>query len=148
MAMYLVKEVTCVYKKTEHKIPFGKIRRSSDAADYFRKIIGDQIDVREHCYAIFLSRNASVLGYYTICIGGSSRAIVDVKLLFSSALTCGADSIILGHNHPSGELIASRADKEITKDIDKIGELMDIKLRDHVIVTQDSHYSFADDGLL
>ena len=80
--------------------------------------------------------------------GGMACTIIDAKVLFSTALQCGASSIIISHNHPSGEIVPSEQDKILTKDLVQIGKLLDLKLLDHLIVTEHKHFSFADGGML
>jgi DNA repair protein RadC len=81
-------------------------------------------------------------------MGGITATVMDKRLLLAAALKLGATSIILCHNHPSGNLTPSGADKEITKDIIKIADLHLIKVLDHIILTKDAYYSFAEQGLI
>jgi len=80
--------------------------------------------------------------------GGLTATIVDVRLLFKSALELAAIGVIVCHNHPSGKLQPSNADKQITQKIKNAGETLDIKLLDHLIVTEKDYFSFADESLL
>ena len=80
--------------------------------------------------------------------GGISGTVVDNRLIFRQALQHYASSIILAHNHPSGNLKPSQADIRITKKIKQAGEFMDIKLLDHLIITSSSYYSFGDEGMI
>jgi DNA repair protein RadC len=73
--------------------------------------------------------------------------VVDVRMLYTLALNCCATSIIVAHNHPSGKLQASDADKAITKKLKQAGEILDIKLLDHLILTDEGHLSFQDEGI-
>ena len=80
--------------------------------------------------------------------GGITGTLVDVRLALKKALELGATSIILCHNHPSGNLNPSSADKQLTQKLKAAGESLDIKILDHLIVTERSYFSFADEGLL
>ena len=80
--------------------------------------------------------------------GGISETIVDIRLLLKSALQCGATAIIVAHNHPSGVLKPSTSDIKLTQKIKKAGENMDIKLLDHLIISEKGYFSFADEKLL
>jgi DNA repair protein RadC len=85
---------------------------------------------------------------YNVSSGGVTGAVADPKLIFTAALRVNAVSIILSHNHPSGSLKPSRADEELTQKIKGAGNFLDIKVLDHVILTSESYFSFADEGLL
>jgi DNA repair protein RadC len=102
------------------------------------------IELQEEFKVLLLNRRNAVLGIYSLSKGGVSGTIVDVKLVFSVALKCNASHIIIAHNHPSGNLKASAADKSLTNKIKTGAELLDIKLLDHIIITKDDYYSFAD----
>ncbi len=80
--------------------------------------------------------------------GGITGTIVDLRMIFSAALKANATNIMIAHNHPSGNTKPSQADKHMTAKIRQAGELLDIKLLDHLIITSESYYSFADDGVL
>lgn len=88
------------------------------------------------------------LGIYEISSGGISATVVDVRLIFSAALKANATSLMMIHNHPSGNLTASEAYKQITRKVKDAGRLLDIKLLDSLIITTESYYSFADEGAL
>jgi DNA repair protein RadC len=102
------------------------------------------IELQEEFKVLLLNRRNAVLGIYSLSKGGVSGTIVDVKLVFSVALKCNASHIIIAHNHPSNNLKASAADKSLTNKIKTGAELLDIKLLDHIIITKDDYYSFAD----
>lgn len=106
------------------------------------------IELQEEFHILFLSRANKVKGVYKLSKGGVTGTVVDNKLVFGVALKTGATSLILAHNHPSGNLKPSLADIDITKKIKKAGELLEIKLLDHLIITMEGYYSFADEGNL
>ncbi|MCL4162450.1 UNVERIFIED_CONTAM: hypothetical protein GTU68_054060 [Idotea baltica] len=106
------------------------------------------IELQEEAKVLLLNRNNQVLGIYPLSKGGVSGTVVDAKLVFGVALKCNASSIILAHNHPSGNLQPSKADKAITKKLVEASKFLDIKLLDHLIITKDGYYSFADELLM
>jgi DNA repair protein RadC len=106
------------------------------------------IELQEEFKVLLLNRANQILGVYSMSKGGVSGTIVDAKLVFSVALKCNASNIIIVHNHPSGNLNPSEADKELTQKLKKAGQYLDIRLLDHLIITKDNFYSFADNGLL
>ncbi len=106
------------------------------------------IELQEEFKVLLLNRNNQVIGIYPLSRGGVAGTIVDPKLVFSVALKCNASNIIIAHNHPSGNLTPSEADKRITKKLKKAGEYLDITVLDHIIMTKEDFYSFSDNGLL
>lgn len=103
---------------------------------------------KESFYAILLNRANRVIGYSKISEGGVAGTIADPKIIFSIALNCGASAIIVSHNHPSGNLTPSKADKDLTAKLKSAGEFLDIPVLDHLIVSCNSYYSFADEGMM
>jgi len=97
---------------------------------------------------LLLSRVNRVLGNCFISSGGISGTVVDAKVVFATALKANASSMIVAHNHPSGNLIPSEQDRRLTKRLTEIGRALDLPLLDHVIVTNEGYYSFADEGVL
>ncbi|KAA2222797.1 RadC family protein [Chryseobacterium sediminis] len=102
----------------------------------------------EEFWAIFLNNNNKVIHVSKLTQGGISQSIVDVRTLYKGALDHFSTGIIIAHNHPSGSLKPSREDIHITKKIKEAGDTLSIQLLDHIIVTQDSYFSFSDEGLL
>lgn len=123
-----------------------KITSSKDAFDIMQPIIGDL--QHEEFWVVFLNNSNKVLAKEQISKGGLTATIVDVRLLFKKALELGAVGIIVCHNHPSEKLIPSNADKQITRKIKEAGITLDIKLLDHLIITEKAYFSFADEGIL
>jgi DNA repair protein RadC len=97
---------------------------------------------------LMLNRQNQVLGWYQISKGGMTGAVIDVRVVYQVALKACATSIIMAHNHPSGNLDTSDADRRITNQIKQAGIIMDIPLRDHLILTTDGYFSTADEGLI
>lgn len=108
---------------------------------------GDIYDV-EKFYVVFLNQRNQVIHSMLLSMGGMVGTVVDIRKIFREALICKATSIILSHNHPSGQLTPSQADITITQKIKKAGDIMEIKVLDHIIIAGDSFYSFADNCCL
>jgi len=100
-------------------------------------------------FKILLVNNAKrVLGIFEVSAGGTDFVPVDQKLIFTAALKANATGIVLAHNHPSGTLKPSTADTAMTERLVKAGELLGIRILDHLIVTSEGYYSFTDEGLI
>ena len=122
------------------------IRSSQDAYNFLKlPFIGLG---HEEVHLCLLNRANIPIHYMQLFKGGIHESSVDPKLVFHHALTHKASSIILAHNHPSGNLIPSDADKKITFNLAQIGRIMDITLQDHIIVTDNGYFSFLDSGIL
>ena len=126
-----------------------KINKSEDAyLSLLNSWNKDLIELQEE-FKILLVNNANeVLGIQNLSKGSTNGVTVDVKLLFAVALKACATGIIIAHNHPSGSLKPSESDRNLTKKIKESGKLLDIKLLDHLIVTKDSYFSLADNGMI
>ncbi|OAQ41941.1 DNA repair protein [Pedobacter psychrophilus] len=107
-----------------------------------------KIDLFEQFKILLLTKSNRVIGLFEASSGGVSGCLVDPKIIFATAVKACASSIILAHNHPSGNLKPSQADISITKKLKEGGKLLDIEILDHLIVTSEGYYSFADDGML
>ena len=126
-----------------------KVITSSDAAYAFREMWSQTLEYKESFYALYLNRNNKVLGIHKISEGGLSGTIVDIRCIYQVGLKVNACSVIVAHNHPSGNLIPSDADKTITQKIKEAGKFLDIPLLDHLImVPNEGFMSFADEGYL
>lgn len=123
-----------------------KITCSKDGFNIMQTIIGDL--EHEEFWVLFLNNSNKVLAKNQISKGGLTATIVDVRLLFKQALELTAVAIIVCHNHPSGKLQPSNADKQLTQKIKLAGATLDIKLLDHLIITEKDYFSFADEGIL
>ena len=106
------------------------------------------LQMQEEVKILLLNRSNKVLGIYSLAKGGITSCVVDVRIILSVALKTLATGIILVHNHPSGNLKPSQDDVNITKKLKESCKLLDITLLDHLIVTKDDFYSFADEGLI
>nr|WP_294897187.1 JAB domain-containing protein [uncultured Pedobacter sp.] len=108
----------------------------------------DTIELYEQFKVLLLNRANRVIGLFEVSSGGVSGTVADPKLIFGTALKACASAIILAHNHPSGALRPSQADISLTKKIKEGGKLLDIEVLDHLIITTEGFYSFADEGML
>ena len=142
-----LREVQAVYK-THHTIENVKISCSMDVNDFMRKIYPVDINIREAMMVLYLNNSNRTVGYAVASIGGITGTLVDVRLILRDALLTQSTSIILVHNHPSGSLKPSQSDIVLTEKINKATKVMDIKLLDHLILTDCGFFSFADEGKL
>ncbi|MDR1876570.1 MAG: DNA repair protein RadC [Flavobacteriaceae bacterium] len=133
-------------KSLQEALKKEKITSSKDIFNILQPIIGDS--TIEEFWVIFLSRAHKVLSKEKISQGGITGTVVDPRLIFKHALELNAVSLIISHNHPSGNVQPSNSDIQITREIKEAGKLLNINLVDHLIVTQTSYYSFADEGVL
>lgn len=108
----------------------------------------ETLQMQEEVKILLLNRNNKVLGIYSLAKGGLTSCVVDVRIILSIALKTLATGIILVHNHPSGNLKPSQADLDITKKLKQSCDLLDITFLDHLIITKDNYFSFADEGIL
>lgn len=133
-------------RQLETALEKPKINSSKAVFNVMQPIIGDL--PHEEFWVLFLNNSNKVLAKSQISKGGLTATIVDVRLLFKRALELASVGIIVCHNHPSGKLQPSNADKQITQKIKNAGVTLDIKLLDHLIVTEKDYFSFADEGAL
>jgi DNA repair protein RadC len=123
-----------------------QIKCSKDVADIFQPLLGDL--PYEEFWVLFLNRSNKVINRMKLSQGGVSGTVTDVRLIMKKAVEYLASGIIVCHNHPSGNLNPSESDTNITRKIKDSGNIMDIQLLDHLIITDKDYYSFADNGSL
>jgi DNA repair protein RadC len=123
-----------------------QIKSSKDVADIFQPLLADLL--HEEFWILFLNRSNRVINRMRISQGGISGTVTDVRMVMKNAIECLASGIVVCHNHPSGNLNPSESDTKITRKIKEAGDLMDIQLLDHLIISEKDYYSFADNGLL
>ncbi|RYE02144.1 MAG: DNA repair protein [Sphingobacteriales bacterium] len=144
-----VAEVELVYKSHVKASERPQITTSSDAFNVLHLLWEDgKMDLVEQFKVLFLNRANKVLCIFNVSSGGITGTVADPRLIFTAALKVHAVGLILAHNHPSGNLQPSRADEELTRKIKGAGEFLDIKVLDHLILSSEGYYSFADEGLL
>jgi DNA repair protein RadC len=105
----------------------------------------DEFEIRESFYALYFNTKLDVVAYRKIADGGLDAVMVDMRLIMSSALLCNATRIAVAHNHPSGTMTPSSADRALTNKIIEAGKVLDIQLLDHLVLTSNSYYSFRDE---
>lgn len=133
-------------RKETETVKKVKVVTSRDAYDAMK---GKMIDLpHEEFWLVILNRANSIVRKELISRGGVAGTVVDTKIIFKLAVEHYASSIIICHNHPSGNLKPSEADLKITKNIKDAGKIMEIPLVDHLIITDNGYYSFADEGII
>ena len=130
---------------SEEEVDLKKITSSKSVFDIMQPIIGELI--HEEFWVLYLNNSNKVIYKSQLSKGGITGTVVDSRLVFKTALEQNAISVILCHNHPSGLLQASEADKQITKKIKDAGKTLDVNVLDHLIITNSGYLSFADDGI-
>ena len=123
-----------------------KVSSSKEIAVYLRSILKDNSN--EVFAVLFLNQANKIKSFKIMSKGGITGTVADPRVILKQALDEGATSLVLSHNHPSGNLNPSRADQELTQKIKIAASYFDIKILDHIIVSDEGHYSFADEGLL
>lgn len=149
----LVKAITIIAalelgkrRQIETKVELKKITSSRMVFEIMQPIIGEL--PHEEFWIIYLNNSNKVLKKIRLSKGGITGTLVDIRLVLKTAIEVSAVAIILAHNHPSGTLKASAADKAITKKLSLGAENLDIKVLDHLIITEKEYFSFADENLL
>ncbi len=126
-----------------------KINSSKDSSRLLRTTWNTEtIEYYEELKVIYLDTSNQVLGILPMSKGGLNATIADVRMIYQGALKANAQGIIVSHNHPSGRLEPSETDKQLTKKLKAAGDLLDIKLLDHIIITKESYMSFLDNNLM
>lgn len=132
-------------RRVEETVELKKISSSKAVFDIMQPLIGEL--PHEEFWVLFLNNSNKVIHKSQLSKGGMTGTIVDIRMIFKIAFEQNATSIILTHNHPSGKLEASNADKEITQKLKLAGEQLEIKVLDHVIITEKGYLSFQDEGI-
>jgi DNA repair protein RadC len=144
-----VAEVELIYKSKVKASERPKVNDSKDCYNLFRQLwVDGKLNLVEQFKMLFLNRANRVVGFLEVSSGGITGTVADPRIILVGALKVLACSIVLAHNHPSGNLSPSRADEELTKKIKHACNYHDIKLLDHIIISDESYFSFADEGLL
>ncbi len=133
-------------RKSAGIIETAKIRSSNDVYTIFHPLLADL--THEEFWLLYLNRSNKILSRHKLSQGGISGTVTDVRLLIKKALELLASSVIICHNHPSGNLDPSEADTRITQKIKEAAGYFDISLLDHLIITDNGYYSYADNGML
>lgn len=123
-----------------------QIRESKDIYKVLQPYLSDL--QTEEFWAVFLNQNNRIVGKARLSAGGINQSVVDVRILFKTALEHLSTAIAIAHNHPSGNLKPSQEDLRITKQIADAGKILNIQLLDHLIISQNAYFSFADENIL
>jgi DNA repair protein RadC len=142
--MKCIREVRVNYRGP--KLDPRAVHASGDAVDFIRKILPD--NSREHFIALFLDGAHQIISYAVTFTGTANSCPVHPREVYQRAILVGATALLVSHNHPSGTREPSEEDLRVTKSLKSAGELLGIKLLDHIIVASNSHYSFCEMGSL
>ncbi|MEI6949845.1 JAB domain-containing protein [Paraflavisolibacter sp. H34] len=146
---FQVAEVELVYRSKVKASDRPQIITSYDAYQIFlQNWDPGKIELLEQFRVLYLNRASRVLGLFHASSGGITGTVADPRLILATALRLNAVSLLLSHNHPSGALQPSQADRELTTKIRAAGMTLDIRVLDHLIISCDGYFSFADEGLL
>jgi DNA repair protein RadC len=132
-------------RRAEDAVELKKVTSSKIIFEIMQPIIGEL--PHEEFWIIYLNNSNKVISKSQLSKGGITGTLVDVRIVFKTALEMGATGLILCHNHPSGTLIPSDADKQITRKLKLAGDSLEIKVLDHLIVTEKNYFSFVDEGI-
>ena len=139
-----ISEFSLKYTKTD--IQKTKVTTSESASNVIRKFYFDDINIYESFFILLLNRANNTTGFAKISQGGTAGTVVDIKIIAKYAVESLSSAVIICHNHPSGDKRPSDADLNITRRIKDALLLLDVKLFDHIIITENDFYSFADNG--
>ena len=144
-----ISEVIITYQPTPINTSIKVINSSRESNSIFREVMDNSLfSVKEECALLFLNKANKIVGIYHVSSGGITGTVVDIRIILGIALKALACNIILAHTHPSGNLTPSQADEELTRKLKEAAKLMDISLLDHLIITSETYFSFADEGQL
>ena len=146
--MIYTKKLKTITLKVKDVNALQKASNSKSAYEIAKNIYSGLSDDQEHFSVLFLDSGNNITGFKVLFSGGMNAATVDLKVVFRNALLFGARSLILVHNHPSNSLNASREDIQITKEIKQAGKLLGVRILDHIILTNNSYLSMADEAMI
>lgn len=135
-------------KKIQTLFPKVQITQSNVAYNFIKQFYSDDIEIFESFFILLLDRANNTISYAKISQGGVAGTLVDIKIIAKYAVDCLASSVILAHNHPSGNIQPSDSDINLTKRIKEGLKILDIHVQDHIILTNNNYYSFADEFIL
>ena len=148
-SLFQVAEITVSYQPKFKASERPTVSGSKDVYNFFfHNWDNTRIEMIEQFKIMLLNRANKILGIFTVSTGGVAGTVADPKVIFATALKGNASSIILAHNHPSGNLKPSEADRQLTNKLAQAGKLLDISVLDHLIITAEEYFSFADEGLI
>ena len=144
----MIKKIELQVKSRNTQFEQVKISDHRDAYNIIRRFYFDDLEIYESAFILLLNAANKTIAYAKISQGGTVGTVVDVKLIAKYAIDCLASGVVLAHNHPSGNLNPSQQDIAITDKVKKALKLLDIYLVDHLIITKEGYYSFAEQGLI
>lgn len=142
-----IPEITLKYKKGN--VERIKITNMKICAEVLRKFYDeDTFELTESMIVLFLNQSNQTIGWMKHSTGGMGQTLVDPRLIYATALKCGAAGIIVSHNHPSGALYPSPEDNRVTEKLKDGANYLNIRLLDHIILTDEGYYSYVEEGKL
>jgi hypothetical protein len=141
---FRVREIDITFR--QGKLHYNQIQTTQDAYEFIRQVIFEGMEIQEHFVVLYLNNANRVIGYYHHSKGAINATVADVEIITAVAIKTLSKGLIISHNHPSGSLKPSEADRQVTRKLREALKLFDIQLLDHLIVTGDSYYSFASQG--
>lgn len=142
-------EICITYKSRTNTSQRTRVNEPTDVVHYLRAVWNpDTLELLEECFVLCLNGGHQVLGWVKVSSGGFTGTTIDPRLVFAVALQTASTAIILAHNHPSGSLEPSVEDKSITQRLKEAGDILNICVLDHLILTRDEYFSFQEAGLL
>ncbi len=147
---FTIQEMEVVYLPTKLTTNEESISNSRSAYNVLRQFFNPStINYQEECIVLYLNHASKIIGAHKLSKGGINATIVDTRIILATALKSLSTAIIVAHNHPSGKLEPSDADKKITKRLSDACKLLDLALLDHIILApENAYFSFADNGLI
>jgi DNA repair protein RadC len=140
-------EIRVRYRRRNYDGP--TLSSPNDAYDYLKNCWPRDMNIRESFIMIMMDASKKVIGHYLVSVGSKTATIVDPGIVFGVAMKCMSNSIIIAHNHPSGNLKPSNADIQLTKRLTEAGKLLSVHLDDHIILTPDDKFiSMRLDGFI
>lgn len=143
-----IKEIDISYSYGIAKAERETVTSSRDAHHIFLSMIEKSIEYKESFLLMVLNNSNEILGVKRVFEGGLNACAVDIRLIFQTILKAHGVGFIICHNHPSGKMQPSQADKDLTNKIQQGAQTLDLKLLDHLIISKDSYLSFADENIL
>jgi DNA repair protein RadC len=148
-SLFKITEVELIYRNATKCADRPKVTSSHTAFEILKNTWDlNRIELVEQFKILLLDRRNACIALSNISTGGVSDCVVDPKIVFATALKARASGIIMAHNHPSGNLMASQSDIDLTRRISQGAKLLGMQVLDHMIITKDAYYSFADEGLV
>lgn len=139
-------EITLKFNK--RKFDTVQITSSTDLYNYSLNLYGDDINIFESVFVVFVNNANKVVAFYKVSSGGITSSIIDVKIICKCAIDCLCTGVFLVHNHPSGNIAPSQSDVNISSKLKECLNFFDIKLLDSIVISDEGYYSFADRCLL